>query len=105
MILIEMREQAYNEAFDLLEKAKEHHKKVKEILCELEDCLEDCYKSESDDSYEEGMDRGDENYANIENVEVGEINYRNRRGMRRGMRGASMRDGMHSNMRRSRYSY
>ena len=104
-----MREQAYSEAFDLLDKAKEHHKKIKEILCELEECLEDCYKSESDDSYEESMDRGDENYANIENVEVGEINYRNRRGMRggmrRGMRGASMRDGMQSGMRRSRYTY
>lgn len=80
MVLIEMRESSYNKALDLVEEAMSNTKKTKMALCDLHDCLEECY-SDAEEDYDE---YGDSNYAMIDNVEVGEINYRGN--MRRGMR-------------------
>lgn len=52
--MIEMRENAYNMAFELLEKAMHNAKKTKLTLCELEDAMYDCYEtSKENDPYEE----------------------------------------------------
>lgn len=57
MMVIEMRDAAYDTAFNLLEEAKHSAKKTKLTLCELEDAMYDCYetsKEERDDyEYEE----------------------------------------------------
>lgn len=57
MMVIEMRDNAYDTAFELLEEAKHSAKKTKLTLCELEDAMYDCYetsKEERDDyEYEE----------------------------------------------------
>ena len=116
MILVEYRESAYNKAFDLLEKAKESNKMTKLALCDLYDCLQDCYESEMSEDYDEeyvNVDGGDSNTANIDNIEIDEINYRGnmRRNMRRNFGGMRSRNGMRRNMRSSmhhnmgRYSY
>ena len=108
-----MRESSYNKAMDLVEDAIKSTKKTKMALCDLHDCLEDCYENEED--YEED-EYGDSNYAMIDNVEVGEINYRGnmrsgkrhwddedydtrsgmRKGMRRGMRSRHSKLGRYS---------
>ena len=106
MILIEFK----NKAFDLINEAKHSTKNIKMALCELEDCLEDCFESE-DEEYE--YSNGNTINGDVD-VEVGEVSYR--RGMRgtRGMRHDEweteprMRYGMRRGMRRSRmgrYSY
>lgn len=118
MVLVEMRESAYSRAFDLLDKAKEGNKKTKLALCELYDCLQQCYESDTEDAYEDEYEHEEEvvdgdNYADIDNVEIGEINYR-RGGLHRAMRHhneypmtmrKAMRKGMRRGMRHSRYSY
>lgn len=110
MILVELKESVYNKAFDLIDEAKHGAKKTKLALCELEDCLENCFEME-DEEYE----YSDGNTINGDvDVEVGEVSYR--RGMRnmRNMRHDGydmeprMRYGMRRGMRRnrmSRYSY
>ena len=45
MVVIESRDNAYDEAFNLLEEAKHSAKKTKLTLCELEDAMYDCYES------------------------------------------------------------
>ena len=54
MMVIEMRDAAYDAAFDLLEEAKHSAKKTKLTLCELEDAMYDCYETskEEHDDYE-----------------------------------------------------
>lgn len=54
MMVIEMRDAAYDTAFDLLEEAKHSAKKTKLTLCELEDAMYDCYETskEEHDDYE-----------------------------------------------------
>lgn len=126
MVIYEFRQSAYNKAFDLIEDAMQSNKKNKLALCELYDCLMDCYETDVDEYPEdeeyEDEPYGDTNYAEIGEVEVGEINYRDddkhtehpymrrnmRRGIRKGMRHA-MKGGMrHSNVRSrrlGRYSY
>lgn len=102
MLIYEFRETAYNKAFDLIDEANEHIHKAKSAICDLYDCLESCYEADQEeDQYEDESIPSEENYANIENVEVGEINYKNR--MRRGMRGEDPMDHtqMRGNMRRS----
>ena len=87
MILVELKESMYNKAFDLIDEAKHGAKTTKMALCELEDCLENCFEEEDEYAYSEG------NTINGDvDVEVGEVSYR--RGMRSGMR-SGMRDGMH----------
>ena len=55
MVVIEMRDAAYDTAFDLLEEAKHSAKKTKLTLCELEDAMYDCYEASKEDEkdYEE----------------------------------------------------
>ena len=62
MVVIEMRDAAYDTAFDLLEEAKHSAKKTKLTLCELEDAMYDCYEAskenKEDDEYEEDAEMG-----------------------------------------------
>lgn len=124
MILLEVQSK-YNKAFDLADEAKENMYNAEEALHKLCECLEECYEACMEDAdYEE--DHNDENYANIERVEVGEINYRddmnhndmysnernmrgamrrNMRNMRSNMRNMMMRKPMRKMARASRYSY
>lgn len=88
MIVIEMREAAYEKAFGLLDEIKDLGKKKRMVLCELEDTLYECYDASKDkesDEYEE----------DYETPEIGEessdIDFRRRGGYRSGMR---MRHGM-----------
>jgi len=112
MIIYEMRQSVYDKAFDLIEEAKKGQKMTKNALCELYDCLMDCYESEvdSDPIETEESVSGDENYANIDKVEIGEIDYRSnmRNPMRDGsnMHAMRMRNAMRMRRNRSgRYSY
>lgn len=106
MVLVELREDALNNALSLVDEGKKSIKKTKLILCELEDALYECFdgKDEASEDY-----TGGESYEGEEHDEDGEMNYRGRRAMRmrhhyddsefmahRGRRGA-MR------MRRNRY--
>lgn len=52
MVVIEMRENAYDAAFELLEEAKHSAKKTKLTLCELEDAMYDCYETSKEDGAE-----------------------------------------------------
>ena len=45
MMVIEMRDNAYDTAFELLDEAKHSAKKTKLTLCELEDAMYDCYEA------------------------------------------------------------
>lgn len=108
MILVELKESVYNKAFELIDEAKHNNKKTKLALCELEDCLENCFEMENE-SYDEQYN-GDSIVEGDIDVEIGELNYK--RGMRGGMRhddwDMGMRRGMRRSMRRnrmSRYSY
>lgn len=109
MILVELKESTYNRAFDLLDEAMHNNKKTKMALCELEDCLENCFEME-EEGY--GNSYGDSTVEGDIDVEIGELNYR--RGMRdrmhKGMRDHDMYDSMphmRRGMRRKygRYSY
>lgn len=52
MLLIELREAAYDKAFNLLDEVKENNKENKMIICALEDVLYDCYESSKDDEWD-----------------------------------------------------
>lgn len=57
MVVIEMRDAAYETAFELLDEAKLNAKKTKLTLCELENAMYDCYDASMDEqerSLEEG---------------------------------------------------
>ena len=60
MVMIEMRDSAYDMAFELLEEAKHSAKKTKLTLCELEDAMYDCYEASKEeneiDEYEPEME-------------------------------------------------
>ena len=62
MVVIEMRDAAYDNAFELLDEAKHSAKKTKLTLCELEDAMYDCYEAskenKEDDEYEEDDEMG-----------------------------------------------
>lgn len=45
MVVIEMRDAAYDNAFELLDEAMHSAKKTKLTLCELEDAMYDCYEA------------------------------------------------------------
>lgn len=67
MVVIEMRDAAYDTAFDLLEEAKHSAKKTKLTLCELEDAMYDCYeasKENENEDYEQGEEDTDMNLRN-----------------------------------------
>jgi len=101
MVVIEMRDAAYDTAFNLLEEAKHSAKKTKLTLCELEDAMYDCYeasKEEHEDyeSEEPEMEfRGRRGYREYDEDHAHEDDYM-RSGMRRSSRMRSMR------MRRNR---
>ena len=82
MVVIEMREAAYNKVFDLLDEVKELGKKKKLVLCELEDAIYECYEASKDEEYEAlEEDQYDEDFEN-------DIDFRRSKGMRGSMRGA-----------------
>ena len=65
MVVIEMRDAAYETAFDLLEEAKHSAKKTKLTLCELEDAMYDCYaasKDEEEYEHDEDYEKSDEDF-------------------------------------------
>lgn len=112
MIIYELRQSAYEKAFDLIEEAKKSNKKTKLALCELYDCLSDCYESETDEYPEDEYE--DESHEGEYDEET--VSYRKHRGMRHYEVDAydhepmykSMRGGMRRHMRRSRsgrYTY
>lgn len=93
MVVIEMRDEAYDIAFELLEEAKHSAKKTKMTLCELEDAMYDCYEtSKETESYEPEEDsdlefrgrrgyRHDEQYGGREDED--DMDMRMRSGSRR----------------------
>lgn len=121
MVLIEMREAAFDKAMGLIDEAKEHSKQTKLTLCELEDTLYDCYESVKDTESDEEYEKDDERYERpMDDNEELEISYRGMRGnrSRRNMRmryredDDHMMDGyrrgyrrMGRRMRGGRYSY
>jgi len=56
MVVIEMRDAAYDTAFELLDEAKHSAKKTKLTLCELENAMYDCYESIKEENSEEDKD-------------------------------------------------
>lgn len=70
MVVIEMRENAYDEAFELLDEAKHDAKKTKMTLCKLEDAMYDCYEASKEEH---------EDYDPEEEFEIG---LRNKKGYR-----------------------
>lgn len=85
MMIIEMREAAFDKALDKLEETKHHAKKTKLALCELEDAMYDCYEmiKEKEEDYEENEDL----YSPEEDDEDYEIDFRRgSRNMRRSMK-------------------
>ena len=107
MVILEMRDAAYDVAFELLDEAKHSAKKTKLTLCELEDAMYECYeasKEETPEYYDEepemefrgrsGM-RSNYRHDEYEDHEDDEMNTRSgmRRGRRRGMRMRGMRRG------------
>ena len=58
MVMIELRESAYDTAFDLLDEAKLNAKKTKLTLCELENAMYDCYEASREEK--EGEEDKDE---------------------------------------------
>ena len=49
MVMIELRDSAYDYAFELMDKAKEGAKKTKLALCELEDAMYECYETSKEE--------------------------------------------------------
>jgi hypothetical protein len=98
MVVIEMRDNAYDAAFELLEEAKHSAKKTKLTLCELEDAMYDCYETskedyESYDSEEPEIDfrgrssyRHDDRYGVREDDDAVDMRYRRSMGRRGGLR-------------------
>lgn len=80
MIVIEMREAAYDKAFELLDEIKDLGKKKKMAICELEDAIWECYEASKDKETESDPEE-----------EKTDMEYR----MRGGMRRRSMRDHMY----------
>ena len=111
MVILEMRGSSYDNMFDLIHKAKKGTKKTKLALCELEECLEHCYETDTNDYYEGESDyEGSEITDSDIDVNIDEFNYR--RGMRKGMRDNMWHDDRYYDMRRpmrrrrsGRYSY
>ena len=49
MVVIEMRDAAYDNAFELLDEAKHSAKNIKLTLCQLEDAMYDCYEASKEE--------------------------------------------------------
>lgn len=107
MVMIELRDSAYDKAFELLEDAKHSAKNTKLTLCELEDAMYECYeasKEEQEDYEREESDidfrgrrgyRHDEHYGMHEDEDDddmgmryrGRMSHKSRLGMRRNRMG------------------
>lgn len=83
MVMIEMREAAYDKAFGLVDEIKDLDKKKRMVLCALEDALYDCYEASKDDESEEEYES--------EDMTEDEMKFRNR-GYRSGMRKSMLRN-------------
>lgn len=70
MVVIELREAAYDKMFNLLDEIKDLGKKKRMVLCELEDAMYECYEASKGEEHEDAQDS------------EGEMEYRRRRGMR-----------------------
>jgi hypothetical protein len=96
MVVIEMRDAAYDNAFELLDEAMHSAKKTKLTLCELEDAMYDCYEAskenKEDDEYEEDAEMG------LRNVYARRDDYRH--DDQYGVREEDDDERMHSGMRR-----
>lgn len=53
MVIFELRDAAYDSAFELLDEAKHSAKKTKLTLCELEDAIYECYEASKEEEYPE----------------------------------------------------
>ena len=98
MVVIEMREAAYNKVFGLIDEVKELDKKKRMVMCELEDAVYDCYDQLKDEDHEDEEDQYEKDYNDLEKYddpdkyEEMEMNYRRGRGYRRSqMRNMRMR--------------
>lgn len=104
MVVIEMRDAAYDTAFELLDEAKHNAKKTKLTLCELEDAMYECYEASKDDEredYESG--ESDMDFRSRKSYRYDEDNMRDDDmdfDMRSGMRRSNRRRGLR--MRRNR---
>lgn len=92
-MVIEMRDNAYNKAFELLDEALNHHKETKMVLCALEDAMYDCYNVEHQD--EDKYDDEQEEYNDDEDMNF-------RRGMRSSGRRMRYNDGSYRSYRNMR---
>lgn len=111
MVVIEMRDAAYDTAFELLDEAKDSAKKTKLTLCELEDAMYDCYeasKENEEGEYEEEYPMelrnsyARRNYRHDEQYGVREDDDEDDMNMRPGMRRMSRRSRAGMRMRRNR---
>ena len=92
MIVIEMREAAYDKLFDLVDEVKELDKQKRMVMCELEEAAYDCYEaSKSDDEYEDTEEHEKDFDDEDEEFEMNFRKNRNARNIAR-MRNMRMRD-------------
>ena len=104
MMIIDLRQAAYDKAFDLMGSVKDYCKSMKMTLCALEDALEECYDASMDSEEEEEYNEDFKIPTEGEDDEEFEMNYRKgglNRIMRRNMR-MRYRDNMSSGMRMRR---
>ena len=104
MMIIELRQAAYDKAFDLMDSVKDYCKSMKMTLCALEDALEECYDASMDSEEEEEYNEDFKIPTEGEDDEEFEMNYRKgglSRAMRRNMR-MRHHDNMSSGMRMRR---
>ena len=109
MVIFELRDAAYDAAFELLDEAKHSAKKTKLTLCELEDAIYECYEASKEEEYPEYEETETEmefrgrsgmrsNYRHDDHDMYDEDEMNTRSGMRRSSRRRGMR--MRSGMRR-----
>ena len=82
MVVVEMREDAFDEVFELVDEVKKLDKKRRMVMCELEDAVYDCYEASKDDEYSESEDQY-EDIDDLQKEERSDINLRRARNMRR----------------------
>lgn len=105
---VNFKEDAYNEAFDLVEEAKHNAKKTKMTLCKLEDAIYDCYEAskeehedyEPEEEFELGL-RGKKGYRHDEHYGMRDEEY-DEEPMQYGMRRMNRRSRKSLRMRRDR---
>lgn len=94
MVMIELRDSAYDYAFELVDKAKDSAKKTKLALCELEDAMYECYeatKEEHEDYDDEEPEFGLRDHSDRHMDHDDEDKYYDMRYRRMGRRRSGMR--------------